>query len=255
MVFPVFFDFLTKEKIMPEQLQQSPTPQSLQSSAVSSFPTIGEQNVTTNPTAPMTGSSLVDQIRAENPTLVAEAEAFANQLISVERADFRGKRDRAIAVRSMGQKVEEQFAVRSQMLNQPIMSLKESIEGGEVATSLLQLRDKVEELDPYQYKFGPGWFGRVILRQTPIIGKRVRAYLDRFSSAQSVLDQILGTLKNGQERIERDNDQMSDDQIKYRETQEELKKLIAQGLLLDASLAAKAASAQSDAEKFNQKFS
>lgn len=232
---------------------QEPVKSSASRQETSAFPVISG----INPAAerqfaqPLTAQTELERLAKADPALAKEASAYAKKLVQVGQTDVRGQRDRRKSLEQMGAEDAKRFAVKSKMLVQPIAALKDSVEGGEVATSLLALRNKVEELDPYKYRFGPGWFGRMIGR-APIIGARVRAYLDRFLSAQTVLDTIQKSLANGQERLVRDNDSMADDQIEYRELQEKMKGLIRKGQLLDASLVeeANAVGAGTDEYKF-----
>ena len=63
--------------------------------------------------------------------------------------------------RTSARELQKEAARRSAMLKQPVHKLYEgATEGGEVANALVDLKMKVEELDPGQFDFEPGWATR-----------------------------------------------------------------------------------------------
>ena len=99
----------------------------------------------------------------------------------------------------MGQSLQREAARRSAMLQQPIQTLARSGEdGGPVANALVDLKMKVEELDPAKFDFSPGWFSRA-LGFLPVVGNPIKRYFTQFESAQTVINAIIASLEKGRE--------------------------------------------------------
>jgi len=122
------------------------------------------------------------------------------------------------------------------MLKQPISKLSQRGEdGGEVANALVDLKMKVEELDPAQFDFSPGWFSRS-LGFLPFFGNPIKKYFTRYESADTVLSAIKESLEKGQRTLERDNVTLVDDQQAMRELTFKLQNAIKIGQAIDEEL-------------------
>lgn len=172
----------------------------------------------------------------ESLKLEEEADRVAERLMALDPADFETATANKVAVEKMGLKVQQAAAQRSQMLKQPIAKLsKRGEDGGEVANALVDLKIQVEELDPINFDFTPGWFSR-LLGFLPFIGKPIKRYFSRYESAQTVLAAISDSLKKGQKQLERDNITLVDDQRMMQELTKQLEESIKLGQLIDAKL-------------------
>ncbi len=135
------------------------------------------------------------------PALDAKVAAFLDALSSAEvgSPELSAQAD---AVRTMGD-VDVRRAAESsnRLLTTPVKALKEGglAEGSAVGRSLLALRRTVEELDPSQATGTRKLFGLIPF------GDQVVDYFRRYQSAQSQLDGILHSLRNGQDELSRDN--------------------------------------------------
>jgi uncharacterized protein YaaN involved in tellurite resistance len=117
-----------------------------------------------------------------------------------------------------------------------------------VANALIDLKIKVEELDPSKIDFGkPGWFSRMV-GKVPVIGKALKKYFSKFEKSQTVLDAIINALKNGKVQLDRDNGMLVEDQKALRESTLKLEKVIKLGQLIDTKLQYKAAREYADDE-------
>jgi len=89
----------------------------------------------------------------------------------------------------------------NRLLNTPVKALKEGgiAEGSKVGTTLLELRRTVEELDPSQ-----ATGTRKLLGFLPF-GDKVVDYFRKYQDAQSHLNGILHSLRNGQDELAKDN--------------------------------------------------
>jgi uncharacterized protein YaaN involved in tellurite resistance len=141
------------------------------------------------------------------------------------------------AVESMGRDLQAEAAQRSKMLRQPIKDLSaRGTEGGTVANALLDLKMKVEELDPARLDLSPGFLTRV-LGMIPGIGSAEALFL-RYESAQTVIDAIV--IRSSRARTaSRDNVTLGEDQGLMRGLTRKLDRQIKLGQLIDKKLSGK----------------
>ncbi|HLA39361.1 MAG TPA: hypothetical protein VJ417_05150, partial [Candidatus Glassbacteria bacterium] len=105
-------------------------------------------------------ASLLDipDAKPEDPAIEAKAAEVVDKLITADPQDAQVKVDVRQALQTMGAALQRESAHRSQMLKQPIQKLyKESEESGSVGNALVDLKLKVEELDPGKFDFEAGW--------------------------------------------------------------------------------------------------
>ncbi len=178
-----------------------------------------------------------------------EAAGFVDKLLDFSKDDINARESSKAAVEVLGENVQKEAARRSQMLQGPIKELqKRGEDGGDVANALIDLKIKVEELDPSKIDFGkPGWFSRMV-GKVPIIGKALKKYFSKFEKSQTVLDAIINALKNGKVQLDRDNGMLVEDQKALRESTLKLEKVIKLGQLIDTKLQYKAAREYADDE-------
>lgn len=173
---------------------------------------------------------------APDPQLDQQAAAFVQAVLSVnpeEPAALNARQQNAAAVESLGSKSQKEAAHRSAMLKEPIRKLAQRGEdGGEVANALVNLKLKVEELDPGKFDFEAGWVSRT-LGFVPGIGSPLKRFFSRFESAQTVIDAILRALEEGKKVLQRDNITLAQDQNAMRELTFRLQKTIELGMLID----------------------
>ena len=101
-----------------------------------------------------------------DPQLDQQASAFVQAILGLNPEDpsnFDAWQQNKVAVEHLGSKSQKDAAHRSAMLKEPISKLAARGEdGGEVASALVNLKRKVEELDPGQFDFKAGWFSRTL---------------------------------------------------------------------------------------------
>ena len=165
--------------------------------------------------------------------LQIRARDTARALAGIAASDLTRQDQAKSAVEEMGQSLQREASRRSAMLKQPIQTLVRSNEdGGPVANALVDLKMKVEELDPAKFDFSPGWFSRA-LGFLPLVGNPVKRYFTQFESAQTVIDAIIASLEKGRNQLKRDNVTLADDQRAMRELTLRLQRQIQFGELLD----------------------
>lgn len=180
--------------------------------------------------------AIVDEPESE---INKQASDLADRLFSMDHSDIRAAQESRVSVETMGIAIQKDAAHRSEMLKEPISKLsKRGEDGGEVANALVDLKLKVEELDPAQFNFQPGWFSRV-LGFLPFIGQPIKRYFTRYESADTVLYAIKASLEKGQQQLQRDNITLRDDQAAMHDITQRLEKAIQLGQLIDQKLETK----------------
>ncbi|MBU1191670.1 MAG: toxic anion resistance protein [Gammaproteobacteria bacterium] len=180
--------------------------------------------------------STVADAAAQDPELVAKAEQFVAVLLEIDPADVNSRGTGTSAVETMGLDLQRRAAQKSQMLKQPVHKLAQrSEDGGEVANALVDLKMEVENLDPGEVDFEPGWFTR-LLGRIPGVGTPLKRYFTRFESAQTVIDAIIRSLEVGRDQLTRDNVTLTDDQKIMRELTIKLERTTQLGILIDHKL-------------------
>src|SRR5689334_10757952 len=135
------------------------------------------------------------------PGLDAKVDSYLTALMTAQTKSptFDAK---ATDVRTMGDDDIRRAAESSnRLLRTPVKALKEGglSETGKVGKTLLDLRRTVEDLDPSQ-----AHGGKKVLGMIPF-GDRITDYFRKYQSAQSHLDGILHSLKDGQDELQKDN--------------------------------------------------
>ncbi|HRP96297.1 MAG TPA: toxic anion resistance protein [Rhodocyclaceae bacterium] len=188
---------------------------------------------------------------AEDPELAKLADAFVAEVLAMSERESAASRQRQ-AIDSMGVEVQREAAHRSEMLKTPIRKLAhQGDEGGPVAKSLIELRGKMQELDPGRHDLSDGGISRA-LALIPGVGSRMQRYFHKFESAQEALDAIIHDLQGGADMLRRDNLTLADDQEALRRLLEQLRRQIDLGRLVDRRLAD--AVAERDAEDLGRRF-
>jgi uncharacterized protein YaaN involved in tellurite resistance len=174
-----------------------------------------------------------------DPVIDAQADEVVGKLLTVSPAEVDKVAVNKEAIENLGAELQKEAARRSAMLKQPVHKLYEgATEGGEVANALVSLKMKVEELDPGQFDFQPGWTTRLI-GQLPFVGSPLKRYFSRYEASSTQLDAIVRALRVGKETLGRDNMTLSDDQKAMRLLAAKLEKAVKLGQLIDAKLVSK----------------
>lgn len=178
----------------------------------------------------------IPDVKPEDPAIEAKAEEVLDKLVKVDVQDVQLKTDVRQALETMGAALQRESAQRSQMLQQPIHKLyRDAEEGGPVGNALIDLKVKVEELDPGKFDFEAGWFTRTMGR-LPGVGTPIKRYFSRFESASTVMDAIVRSLKDGREQLSRDNVTLANDQKAMRAINVRIEAAIKLGQSIDQKL-------------------
>ncbi len=173
---------------------------------------------------------------ATDADLDAQAEALVGRMMNIPADDHDGQATAKAAVETMGIELQKDAARRSQMLKQPIKQLADqSSDGGQVANALVDLKVQVEALDPAKFDLEAGWFSRA-LGHIPGIGTPLKRYFSQYEAAETVIEAVMNSLKQGQDQLKRDNITLADDQKAMRALSHKLEKAVKLGELIDAKL-------------------
>ncbi|HEY5845218.1 MAG TPA: toxic anion resistance protein [Microlunatus sp.] len=154
------------------------------------------------PVAATQAPSIAPQIDPEAvPALDARVDGFLQALTTTQTRspEFTAQ---ANNVRTMGDSdIRKAAETSNRLLQTPVRALKEGgiAEGSKVGNTLLELRRTVEDLDPSQ-----ATGTRKLLGFLPF-GEKVTDYFRKYQSAQSHLNGILHSLRNGQDELSKDN--------------------------------------------------
>jgi uncharacterized protein YaaN involved in tellurite resistance len=135
------------------------------------------------------------------PALDGKVDTF---LTALNAAQTRSPQFTAQAenVRAMGDAdIRRAAETSNRLLQAPVRALQEGglAEGSKVGQTLLDLRRTVEDLDPSQATGARKFLGMIPF------GDKVVDYFRRYQAAQSHLDGILHSLRNGQDELAKDN--------------------------------------------------
>ena len=110
---------------------------------------------------------------SEDPELVALAESFAEEVLAgAEDAATLAQQRRAVD--EMALELQQQAAHQSAMLQTPLRKLAHhGDDGGPVAQALVDLRGKMQVLDPRQHRLSTGRLDRMLAR-IPGAGSRLQ---------------------------------------------------------------------------------
>ena len=166
-----------------------------------------------------------------------KVDGFLSALITAETKSpaYEAK---ATEMRTMGDDDIRRAAESSnRLLQSPVKALQEGglSQGSKVGKTLLELRRTVEELDPSQAQGA-----KKVLGMIPF-GDRITDYFRKYQSAQSHLNGILHSLRNGQDELQRDNVALNLEKQQLWDSMGRLNQYVYIAERLDAKLAAQIA--------------
>lgn len=173
---------------------------------------------------------------SEDRELERTAQAHVDHLMGIVTEDIDQRENSKQAVEMLGRELQGQSAHRSRMLQQSVALMSnQAAEKGPVTNALIDLKLKVEELDPNQLDLEAGWFARMLGR-IPGVGTPLKRYFSRFESAQTTINTIVNSLERGREQLKRDNLTLQDDQKAMQSLVEQLERHVRLGQLVDEKL-------------------
>ncbi|MFJ4690005.1 toxic anion resistance protein [Streptomyces sp. NPDC088766] len=172
-----------------------------------------------------------DRVRTD---MAAKAAAYVGGLAALDARspEFAGKVGEITAL-GAGE-MRTATAQSNRMLERTVRSLPDK--GGDasskVAGSLVELRRVVEDLDPRDL---PASKGRRFLSRLPG-GNRLRDHVAKYASAQGTLNNIVGSLRGGQDELRRDNAALQTERVRLWETMGKLQEYVVLTEALDEAV-------------------
>jgi uncharacterized protein YaaN involved in tellurite resistance len=152
-------------------------------------------------------------------------------LLDVHSPGFTAKAD---DIRTMGNaEIRASAETSNTLLASPVRAIAKTSDTGKVASTLIDLRRTVEDLDPKQ-----ATGVKKILGMIPF-GDRLRDYFHKYESAQSHINAILKALLDGQDELRKDNAALDQEKVHLWETMQRLAQYSYMAEHLDAALEAK----------------
>ncbi len=139
--------------------------------------------------------------------------------------------------------------ISNRLLQQPVRAMNSGLfdEGSTISKSLVDLRHKIEELDPT--KKANLLQPKKLLGLIPW-GSSVQDYFRQYESAQSHLDAIIKSLYNGQDELRKDNAAVEEEKVNAWRVMERLEQYVYVGKKIDTAISAKLGELEaSDPEK------
>ncbi len=166
----------------------------------------------------------------ETIELVETANNYANKLINIDLENLSDRVKGVEAIENLGLDLQKQAVHKSSLLQSPIKEIADKgKEGHEVSNTLVSLRNEIKELDPTSIDFEKkGFLGKFF--------NPVTKYFQKYKKSETLLNDILKSLDNGQDILKRDNISLGQEQIDMRELTKKIRKTIKMGEAIDISL-------------------
>lgn len=123
-------------------------------------------------------------------------------------------------IESVGQEDIRVLSQLSRALSSPVGRMASDDETKKITTSLLDLKAKVEEINPAKFNFEPGFFGRALQKFGG--GSAINKYVSKFESASAVINSISSALEQSRQGLVEDNAIFTEDRRRYREASKSL---------------------------------
>lgn len=206
------------------------------------------------PAVPKAQASSMMPVDPQTATALSQrADGFVAGLIDMDpRAPEFQKKIRDIT--TMGDKdIRASAEVSNRMLQRPMKALEAAQGKGKegdaqrlVANELVSLRQTVEDLDPSKVdSMGP----KKLLGIIPF-GSKIRDYFDKYKSAENHIDQIIVSLKNGQDELRKDNAAIEGEKVNLWNSMQKMQEYATLAADIDGALEARIADIElTDPEK------
>jgi uncharacterized protein YaaN involved in tellurite resistance len=165
---------------------------------------------------------------------------FLETVLSADVSDA-AFREKLGNVHDMGNReIRAAAQISNRLLERPVQAMNSGIfdESSGISKSLIDLRNKIEELDPARQ--GDLLSPRKLFGLIPF-GSKVQDYFRGYQSAQAHLNAIIQSLYNGQDELRKDNAAIEQEKARAWEIMQKLEQYVYVGRKLDEALEAKLA--------------
>lgn len=193
---------------------------------------------TTNDQLTINPNDLVNLKKDEiKPELVSLAEDNIKGLINFNFEDIDEQIGVENTVDSIGLDLQREVSRKSSLLTTTVGDMGNHTESGDLAKALLSLRNQVESVNPSKHKLEPGSLTRIVGKLFPkLLSRPMQNYMTKFRTAESVINEIVGGIEEGQRMLERDNITLQDKIVELRKLDAKIKNAITVGQLMDTNL-------------------
>ncbi len=169
------------------------------------------------------------------PELDAQVAQFISDTVSLDKMSPAFK-ERVESIHRLGNsEVIKAASVSNRMLERPVRMMKDGLlgEGSAIGKGLVDLRQKIDELNPARQ--GDLFAPRKLLGLIPF-GNKMEDYFDQYRSAQSHINAILEGLADGKDELLRDNAAIEQEKVALWDTMQRLEQYVYIGKQLDEKL-------------------
>lgn len=168
--------------------------------------------------------------------LQTQADELVNELFSMSADDLELRRQYANEVEDLGGSIQRRLVHKSNLLREPMATLMTDLQdGGSVAQDMINLQHQMNEINPNRFNFKMSGFRR-LLSKLPFVGTVLSNWMVRFETVQSMINDIIDSLKVGRERLKRDNTTLENDKIEMHSLSKLLQQYVEYGRVLDETL-------------------
>ena len=204
------------------------------------------------PVAPVATEQAAGMVKLQ-PAKQAELDGKVREFVQVIlQGDVQSDafKTKLTGVHTLGnQEIRAAAAISNRLLERPVQAMNTGLfdEGSQISRSLLDLRNKIEDLDPSRQ--GDMFAPRKLLGLIPL-GNKVQDYFRQYQSAQTHLDAIIKALYHGQDELRKDNAAIEEEKANAWRIMDKLEQYVYVSRKIDAEVEARLAEIEaSDPEK------
>jgi len=177
--------------------------------------------------------------KKELTDLEQQSEGFVQGLLKLDTASLQDKQNAITNIDKLGLDAQKESSIQSSKLKIPLKNLSgKSSDGKKVSTSLIELKNTVEALDPSEIDFGKKGFLNMF--------SPVKKYFNKYKSSEIILDDIMKNLDASRDVLRRDNISLGHDQEDMYMATKKLNKYINMGQYIDERLSTEVDIIESD---------
>jgi uncharacterized protein YaaN involved in tellurite resistance len=193
------------------------------------------------PVAPVEKEQAAGMVKlepAKTKELDVKVEQFVNTILN-EQVQSEAFKSKISGVHTLAnEEIRAAANISNRLLDKPMQAMNTGLfdEGSAISKSLLDLRVKIEELDPV--KQGNMLEPRKLLGFIPW-GTKVQDYFRQYQSAQTHLNAIIESLYHGQDELRKDNAAVEEEKANAWRIMEKLEQYVYVGKKIDAAITAR----------------
>ena len=186
--------------------------------------------------------STADSLVKLEPGKIEELDKRVEQFVSIilaEQVQSEAFKTRISGVHTLAnEEIRAAANIANRLLEQPVRAMNSGLfdEGSAISKSLVDLRNKIEELDPS--KRGDLLQPRKLFGIIPW-GNKIQDYFQQYQSAQTHLDAIIKSLYSGQDELRKDNAAVEEEKANAWRIMERLEQYVHVGKKIDSSISTK----------------